>query len=144
MGAPPHNSKASSGGPIATATNKREATDPTKSEPTTGSSLSSQRTPRAHGAGMLNPEDHDDVDSTRQISPTTIADTPNARGDTARNAPDRAADPCQMGEDNGSLTRTVASKGESLLVLEEAVDDGSVVKTAGTLFFTALEVSSSV
>jgi len=26
------------------------------------------------------------------------------------------------------------------LVLEEAVDDGSVVKTAGTLFLTALEV----
>lgn len=32
------------------------------------------------------------------------------------------------------------SNGENLVVLEAAVDDGTVVKTAGTLFFTAFEV----
>lgn len=32
------------------------------------------------------------------------------------------------------------SKGGRLAVLEPAVDDGSVVKTAGTLFFTSIEV----
>lgn len=35
----------------------------------------------------------------------------------------------------------VVSKGEGLVMLEEAIDDGTVVKTAGTLIFTTLEVS---
>lgn len=37
-----------------------------------------------------------------------------------------------------------ASKGERLVVLEPAVDDGTVVKTAGTLFFNVLEVIEGI
>lgn len=48
-----------------------------------------------------------------------------------------------MGGDEANEIAVVendVSGGGGLVVLEPAVDDGSVVKTAGTLFFTSLEV----
>lgn len=83
----------------------------------------------------LNPEDKGKGNPTTQMSPTVLS---NAA------APDRAVDPGEMGEDPPRLGVQLASEGDGLLVLEEAVDDGSVIKTAGTLFLSALEVTYMV
>lgn len=41
-------------------------------------------------------------------------------------------------------TTNAVAEPESLVLLEEAVDDGTIVKTAGTLFFTSLQVKRTV
>jgi len=117
MGAPSHSSE-SSAGPVATGTGKPEVTD-TQSAPKAGVTLPTQRDTGA-------PEtDQDKANPTTQSPP---ADTTT-----------RSADPGEMYQDTEKLAQ-LASQGDDLLVLEEAVDDGSVVKTAGTLFLTSLEV----
>lgn len=93
--------------------------------------LSSQVDTGAYATAVLNPDGRAKGKPTVQMSPTRLCEH-NA-------APDRAMDPGEMGQDTERLVQ-LASKGDGLLVLEEAVDDGSVVKTAGTLFLTALEV----
>lgn len=47
-----------------------------------------------------------------------------------------------MGPDQAA--RSTVTEAEGLVVLDEAVDDGTMVKTAGTLFFTSLQVKRSL
>lgn len=48
------------------------------------------------------------------------------------------------GDEANEIALDHVSKGERLAVLEPAVDDGTMVKTAGTLFFTELEVIEGI
>lgn len=74
-----------------------------------------------------------------KLTPTSaMAQAEDTRGDAENHAEDRTLDgPTGARNSIGEI----ASKGEGLVTLEEAVDDGTVVKTAGTLVFSALEVS---
>lgn len=84
---------------------------------------------------------HDEMMSRTPTSPTAKADDTrrDRREGTVIN---QAAD----GKSDGPLGVDASGGGmlpneEALVVLEEAVDDGTVVNTTGTLIFTELEVS---
>lgn len=84
-----------------------------------------ERVPATSASG-----DHETQESTEGIDPRLLPDDQQIARD--RTPGITVVDGSGTGE---------KSKERMALVLEEAIDDGTTIKTAGTLFFTALEVN---
>lgn len=78
-------------------------------------------------------------------SPTVTALAEDTRRDRREGAMEEQAADRILGGSTGAreIGGEMAAKGEGLVILEEAVDDGAVVNTVGTLIVTELEVTQA-
>lgn len=93
-----------------------------------------------NGAAASIAEGHE-TPSPTTTSPTALAEDARRGGCREGAVENRAADRISDGPAGAhEIVGGTAPKGEGLVTLDEAVDDGTMINTAGTLIFTELEV----